>query len=104
MRVVFDRPVNGVARQPVPARQVGKAVVSQAAQAAFGRRPERPRAIDEKTVDSPGAQAVHGSVRSANRAVYEIRHLTLVKSNPYAVLRWIRRERISEVLTAQRTP
>src|ERR1700676_2175672 len=104
MIVVFDHPVNGIARQSILARERGNTTVFHVTQSALGCRPERTILIELKALDTASAQSIGVSVRCADLTVLEIRHATLKKSEPKAALQRIGAQRKSVVLTSQASP
>ena len=101
-RVVFDGPLDGVARQPVADVQRVDAPSRDSAQPALGRHPQRAMPVVVHAVDVAGAQPVGARIRALHPPVLETGHPASGEAEPQPAGR-VREER-PRVFPAERRP
>ena len=102
--VVFDRPVNRVARQTVGSRERADAAILDPAEAAFfGCGPHRAIAIEPETRDMALAEPIRSGVRRADLSVLEVQHAAVLpECQPHSAV--VGDDDLGLLLTSERRP
>src|SRR5262249_6690339 len=104
MVVVFDEPMNRIARQSILACKSRETVVFQPTQSTFGGGPERTVTIEPNVVNSPFSQSIRDSIGCLDLTVLEVSQATVKKTNPYPPSHRIGSKGRSKVLMSELVP
>src|SRR5262245_53068693 len=89
MVLVFQHPMNRVARQAAPGCEGDDAAALQPAEPAFSGSPQATVPIKPQFVNTPRAQPIGGSILLAHLTTGEIDDVTRQERDPKAALSWI---------------
>ncbi len=84
VRIVLDRPVDGIARQAAAGTQCRDPSVANAAEATLGGDPDSALAIEAQIGDAPGGQALFGCIALLHVTANEVRHASEQEAEPHA--------------------
>jgi hypothetical protein len=104
MVVILHRPVNGIAREAVPAGERRNVTILDPAEPAFGRDPQSSARPETKVINSTFAQSIIGRVRFLNPPVCKVNEATLPKTEPQSLFRRIGFHREGMILMAEFGP